>query len=197
MMLSFVRRGVFGLLFAAAPHMMFAQATTGTVRGRVTDAGTGQGIANASVIVDGTRIGASTADNGTFSLSAVPTGTRVITVRRIGYQLARKPVTVNAGDNAVGDIALNVSAVNLSEVVVTGTAAPTEKRKLGTSIASVDSVVIGRALALTVDQALQGKVPGAQITQNSGARAAEVSPCGCEARTRLSPDLIRSTSSTA
>ncbi len=168
MMLSFVRRGVLGLLLAAAPHMMFAQATTGTVRGRVTDAGTGQGIANASVIIDGTRIGASSADNGAFTLSAVPTGTRVITVRRIGYQLARKPVTVNAGDNAVGDIALNVSAVNLSEVVVTGTAAPTEKRKLGTSIASVDSVVIGRALALTVDQALQGKVPGAQITQNSG-----------------------------
>ena len=88
MMLSFVRRGVFGLLFAAAPHMMFAQATTGTVRGRVTDAGTGQGIANASVIVDGTRIGASTADNGTFSLSAVPTGTRAITVRRSGAALA-------------------------------------------------------------------------------------------------------------
>ena len=139
MMLSFVRRGVLGLVFAAAPQVMLAQATTGTVRGRVTDAGTGQAIANASVIVDGTRIGASTADNGAFTLSAVPTGARAITVRRIGYQPARKPVTVNAGDNAVGDIALNVSAVNLSEVVVTGTAAPTEKRKLGTSIASVDS----------------------------------------------------------
>ena len=168
MMLSFVRRGALGLLLAAAPHVMSAQAATGTVRGRVTDAASGQGVANASVIVDGTRIGASTADNGTFTLVAVPTGPRVITVRRIGYQLARKPVTVNAGDNTVGDIPLNVSAVNLSEVVVTGTAAPTEKRKLGTSIASVDSVLIGRAQAVTVDQALQGKVPGAQITQNSG-----------------------------
>ena len=168
MMLSFVRRGALGLLLAAAPHVMSAQVATGTVRGRVTDAASGQGVANASVIVDGTRIGASTADNGTFTLVAVPTGPRAITVRRIGYQLARKPVTVNAGDNTVGDIPLNVSAVNLSEVVVTGTAAPTEKRKLGTSIASVDSVLIGRALAVTVDQALQGKVPGAQITQNSG-----------------------------
>ena len=168
MMLSFVRRGALGLLLAAAPQVVSAQAATGTVRGRVTDAASGQGVANASVVIDGTRIGASTADNGTFTLVAVPTGPRVITVRRIGYQLARKPVTVNAGDNTVGDIALNVSAVNLSEVVVTGTAAPTEKRKLGTSIASVDSVLIGRAQAVTVDQALQGKVPGAQITQNSG-----------------------------
>ncbi|HYW30265.1 MAG TPA: TonB-dependent receptor, partial [Gemmatimonas sp.] len=35
-------------------------------------------------------------------------------------------------------------------------------------IASVDSTVISRALATTLDQALQGKVAGAQISQNSG-----------------------------
>jgi TonB-dependent SusC/RagA subfamily outer membrane receptor len=168
MMLSFTRRAALGLVLAVAPHLVNAQATTGTVRGRVTDAASGQGVANASVIIDGTRIGASTADNGAFTLAAVPTGTRSVTVRRIGYQLVTKSVTVNVGDNAIGDIRLNVSAVNLSEVVVTGTAAPTERRKLGTSIASVDSVLIGRAQAVTVDQALQGKVPGAQISQNSG-----------------------------
>ena len=74
MMLSFVRRGALGLLLAAAPHVMSAQAATGTVRGRVTDAASGQGVANASVIVDGTRIGASTADNGTFTLVAEELG---------------------------------------------------------------------------------------------------------------------------
>ena len=161
-MLSFSRRAALGLLLAAAPHLANAQATTGTVRGRVTDAASGQAVANASVIIEGTRIGASTADNGAFTLVAVPTGTRSVTVRRIGYQLVTKSVAVNVGDNAIGDIRLNVSAVNLSEVVVTGTAAPTERRKLGTSIASVDSVLIGRAQAVTVDQALQGKVPGAR-----------------------------------
>jgi TonB-dependent SusC/RagA subfamily outer membrane receptor len=167
-MLSFVRRGAIAIMLLASPQVMHAQGTTGTVRGRVTDASSNQGIANASVIVDGTRIGASTGDNGAFTLVGVPTGARAITIRRIGYQLATKQVTVAAGDNTIGDIALNVSAVNLSEVVVTGTAAPTEKRKLGTSIASVDSVLIARAQSVTVDQALQGKVPGAQITQNSG-----------------------------
>ena len=45
MMLSFVRRGALGLLLAAAPQVLLSQATTGTIRGRVTDAGTGQGIA--------------------------------------------------------------------------------------------------------------------------------------------------------
>src|SRR5205814_9239098 len=59
-------------------------------------------------------------------------------------------------------------AVILSEVVVTGTGTATEKRAVGTSIATIDSALIGRAEAVTIDQAMQGKVPGAQITQNSG-----------------------------
>jgi len=102
----------------------------------------------------------------------------VITVRRIGYQLARKPVTVNAGDNAVGDIALNVSAVNLSEVVVTGTAAPTEKRKLGTSIASVDLTNRSARLASNVPYAPPGAVGRGSSGRRSDFRGERLSsPC--------------------
>ncbi|MEP6492102.1 MAG: TonB-dependent receptor plug domain-containing protein [bacterium] len=163
-----VRRGILGLLLAITPRLANAQAATGTIRGRVIEAGSARAVAEAQVTVTGTRVGMSTGASGDFTLISVPTGVRTVTVRRIGYQPATKAVTVTAGDNAVGDIALNVSAVNLNEVVVTGTAAPTERRKLGTSIASVDSTLISRAQAVTVDQALQGKVAGAQITQNSG-----------------------------
>jgi TonB-dependent SusC/RagA subfamily outer membrane receptor len=134
----------------------------------VTEATSGRGIGNVQVTVVGTRLGTTTGDDGQFTIAAVPTGARTVAVRRIGYQPVTKAVTVNAGDNAMGDIALSESAVNLSEVVVTGTAAPTERRKLGTSVAAVDSTLISRAQAVTVDQAMQGKIPGAQITQNSG-----------------------------
>src|SRR5439155_8046835 len=98
----------------------------------------------------------------------VPVGPSTLTVRRIGYQPTTQPVTVALGSTTTADIALNVTAVNLSEVVVTGTGIATEKRKVGTNIATVDSAVISRAEAVTVDQAMQGKIPGAQITQNSG-----------------------------
>src|SRR5688572_27294542 len=63
---------------------------------------------------------------------------------------------------------MTASATTLGEVVVTGTAAPTERRAIGTSIASVDSNAISKSNAVTVDQALQGKIAGAQIVQNSG-----------------------------
>ncbi|HEY2853876.1 MAG TPA: TonB-dependent receptor [Gemmatimonadaceae bacterium] len=170
MLPSFIRRSAaasaLGLAFAL--NTASGQATTGTVRGHVTEGSGGRGIPEAQVSIAGTRIGALSNQNGDFTLVGVPTGARELEVRRIGYQPVSRSVTVTAGDNTVGDIALSVSAVNLSEVVVTGTGTATEKRAIGTNIATVDSALISRAEAVTVDQAMQGKIPGAQITQNSG-----------------------------
>ena len=166
---TFVRRGA--ILFAialATPLVLAAQGATGTVSGRITDASIGRGLPEAQVTITGTRIGAVTGPNGEYTLSGVPVGSRTVTARRIGYQPTTRSVEVVSGATATADVALAVSAVNLSEVVVTGTGTATEKRKVGTSIATVDSALIGRAQAVTVDQAMQGKIPGAQITQNSG-----------------------------
>jgi TonB-dependent SusC/RagA subfamily outer membrane receptor len=150
-----------------APGMLAAQAT-GTVSGKVTDAATGQGLGDAQVLIVGTRIGAVTSGSGEFTLSGVPTGPRTVTFRRIGYTPVSRTVTITAGGTVTLTPALRASGVNLSEVVVTGTATPTEKRRVGTSVASVDSSLLVRAQAVTVDQALQGKIAGAQISQNSG-----------------------------
>jgi TonB-dependent SusC/RagA subfamily outer membrane receptor len=163
------RAFAFALALGSLPSLVAAQATTtGTVRGRVTDATSGRALPDAQVGVDGSRLGAITGANGEFTITQVPLGSRTITVRRLGYQPVTRSVNVTADGASTGDIPLNASALNLTEVVVTGSAAPTERRKVGTSIASVDSTSIGRAQATTLDQALQGKVAGAQITQNSG-----------------------------
>jgi TonB-dependent starch-binding outer membrane protein SusC len=163
-----VRRawGVVGLLLA--PLAVHAQAATGTIRGKVTEASSSRGLADAQIQVVGTRVGALSQTSGDYVLSGVPVGARVVQVRRIGFQPVNRTVQVVAGATATVDVALSVSAINLSEVVVTGTASPTEKRRVGTSIATVDSTVVSKAQAVTVDQALQGKIAGAQITQNSG-----------------------------
>ena len=165
-----VRRGALTLALALAslPTLAGAQATTGTVRGRVVDATGGKGLPDAQVSIEGTRLGAISGANGDFTILEVPTGPHNVIVRRIGYAPGSKLVAVTPEGASTGDIAVTASALNLTEVVVTGSAAPTEKRKVGTSIASVDSTLISRAEAVTVDQALQGKVAGAQITQNSG-----------------------------
>ncbi|MGQ0641177.1 MAG: TonB-dependent receptor domain-containing protein [Gemmatimonadaceae bacterium] len=164
MTFSFVRRAVVALALIA-PTL---SAQTGSIRGRVNDASAARGLADVQVLVSGTRIGAITGADGAYTLANVPAGAREVTARRLGYQPLTKTTTVAAGGAVTVDFDLNVSALNLSEVVVTGSGTPTEKRKIGTSVASVDSTIISRAQALTVDQALQGKTAGAQITQNSG-----------------------------
>jgi TonB-dependent SusC/RagA subfamily outer membrane receptor len=169
MTLSFVRRGALVLVLAiVSPFALAAQQATGTVSGRVTDASVGRGLPDVQIVVAGTRVAAVTGATGEYTLNGVPVGARTLTVRRIGYQPTTQAVTVVPGSTATADVALRVSAVNLSEVVVTGTGTATEKRKIGTNIATIDSTLIGRAQAATVDQAMQGKIPGAQISQNSG-----------------------------
>ena len=169
MALCSVRRGALALALAltTVPQLL-SQASNGTIRGRVTDAADGRALPDAQVIVTGTRLGVVSNANGEYTLANVPAGPRSVTVRRLGYEPATRPAVVTAGEVATVDVALQVSALNLAEVVVTGSATPTEKKKIGTSVAAVDSTLISRAQAVTVDQAMQGKIPGAQITQNSG-----------------------------
>ena len=170
MKLTSVRRALLALavILTSLPGLLAAQATSGTVRGRITDAAGGRPIAGAQILVTGTRVGTVSNSTGEFTLTGVPAGPRTVTVRRIGYQPVTQPIDVSTGATATLDVQLRVSAVNLGDVVVTGTGAPTERRKVGTSVGSVDSAMIAKSNALTVDQAMQGKMPGAQITQNSG-----------------------------
>jgi TonB-dependent starch-binding outer membrane protein SusC len=170
MSLVSMRRGLCraALLILVGPALAAAQSQTGSIRGRITDGASTRPLADVQIQVVGTRLGATTGADGAFIVGAVPTGDRVVSIRRIGYQPITRTVAVTAGGTASIEASLTVGAVNLSEVVVTGAAAPTEKRKIGTSIASVDSTIVSRAQAVTIDQALQGKIAGAQISQNSG-----------------------------
>jgi anti-sigma factor RsiW len=100
-----------------------AAAATGMVRGRVTDAN-GTGLSDAMVSVVGTGTGVPTSNTGEFMLGGIEPGTRRLQVRRIGYNVATRDVTVVAGQTAAAEIVLAPSQVTLSEVVTTGTAAP-------------------------------------------------------------------------
>jgi TonB-dependent SusC/RagA subfamily outer membrane receptor len=168
-------RGALVALALAAPALsavpaarLHAQQAAGAVRGTVRDAASGRGLPDVQVLVTGTRLGALTRADGTFLIAGVPAGSRAVVARRVGYQPVTRAVSVAAGGTAEAEFRLTATAVDLSEVVVTGSGAPTERRRVGTSVASVDSTIISRAQAVTVDQALQGKIAGAQVSQNSG-----------------------------
>jgi TonB-dependent starch-binding outer membrane protein SusC len=147
-----------------------------TVTGSVVDAESGAPLAGASVQLRtaGTVApAASTVTDGAgrFSLRArVSAGTYTLQFSQIGRGTSTRQVTLGANRTVSLDpVALSPAALQLEELVVTGTGAPVERRQVGNTVASVSGEEITRAPAATsVDQALQGKIAGAQISETSG-----------------------------
>jgi TonB-linked SusC/RagA family outer membrane protein len=148
-----------------------------TLTGRVADAATRGPIAGAQVTVRGTGAGALTGEQGTYSIQATLTaGEYTIEATFIGREGITQTVTL--GTEAlvrVPDILLRSTALTLEEIVVTGTAAPTSRRAIGNAISTVSGERLAAANAVTIDQALQGKLAGAVITSNTGTPGGGVS----------------------
>ncbi len=75
---------------------------------------------------------------------------------------------VKTGISTTLTIQLNSDSRSLSEVVVTGVGVATSKKKLGISVESVSAAQMPATPSASVDQALIGKIPGAQISSISG-----------------------------
>ena len=126
----FVRiAGILALLALTGPGTVIAQTATGTIEGRVTDAATGQPLQDASVTVQGASLTALTDREGHYSLASVPAGKHTVRVVIIGYATKEKEVSVTAGLKAEVDFALDITVVNLDEIVATGVSAAAERRK--------------------------------------------------------------------
>ena len=134
----------------------------GTITGQVIAQSTLEPLPNVQVSIQDLNVGSLTAGNGRYLLIAVPVGTYEVTVTSIGYGVQTAQVTVGAEETVVADFELEVVALNLDEIVVTGTGAPTQRRRLGASIASVSSEELGAAPITNIADALIGRLPGAR-----------------------------------
>lgn len=146
----------------------------GTVRGTVTDSANGRGVPGVQVTVVGTAHGAVTGDAGTYVINGVPAGTARLTARRIGYGAADRTVTVVANQSVTADFALPPLATMLSAVVSVGYGS-SSRAQVSNSIASVDSTAFANTPVASIDNAVQGKIPGVQVMQNSGEPGSGVS----------------------
>ena len=127
-----------------------------TVKGKVTDASTGEALIGVSVSVKGTTTGAQTDVNGAFTLSAPPTATLVFTY--IGYTTLSLPIN----NQTQLTVKLQPEARELQQVVVIGYGTQ-RKRDVTGAVASVKGEELTKQPVQTPTQALQGKVAGVQV----------------------------------
>ncbi|CAN5870513.1 SusC/RagA family TonB-linked outer membrane protein [soil metagenome] len=154
-----------GIFWASTLH---AQAT-GTITGTVLDRGSRRPLSGAQITVAGTgaTIGAASNAQGVFRILNVTPGTRIVRSRLLGYGALSKSVVVDPGGTATVEFELSQSALELTEVVTTGTGgSQVEARKLGNTVASVQAPT--NAPISNFSDILQGREPGVVILPSSG-----------------------------
>ncbi|MBJ6145215.1 TonB-dependent receptor [Siccationidurans sp. BT559] len=156
------------VLIVASCHTAFAQSRT--VTGRVTDQKTGEGLPGATVLLKGTTTGVSTSVDGRFTLNVPETGGTLV-ISSLG--MATQEVAIGSRTNI--DLVLTADNKELSEVIVTGYGQQLERREVTGAIASVSSAQYKDQPVIGVDQALQGRAAGVQVTQNSGTPGSGIS----------------------
>lgn len=107
------------LLLSFLPYWAIAQNLTQTIRGKVTDADTGQPLVGATVQLIENQTGAVTDSAGNYRLENIPVGRYQIQASYIGYQaLTIAEILLESGREVIQNIELSEQATQVDEVVV-------------------------------------------------------------------------------
>lgn len=146
---------------------VFAQNTQ--ISGKVTDAADNSAMPGVTINIKGSASGAAVTDlNGNFNLTAPNDATLIF--KFIGFMNREVAVSGRTRIN----VSLQSETKNLQEVVVIGYG--TQKRGDVTgAVSSVSAAQIEKTPVTTIEQVLQGRTPGVQVTNNDGAPGGTVS----------------------
>lgn len=144
------------------------------ISGRVTSP-TGQGLPGITVQLRGTSTGATTDVEGryNFTTNAKP-GSYMLDFSGIGFKSAPQSITIGSSP-VTADAVMQEDVLNMDEVVVIGSTLRQSRKQLGNTVNSVSAKQLSNTGSGNLGAALQGKVPGAQITQTSGDPAGGIS----------------------
>lgn len=172
---TFVRTVVARLAVAALSLLLIAvpvdaQTSTGTVRGQVTDAVTQRPLSGTQISIPGTGRGALANSGGQFLILNVPAGTHTLRVDLVGYSTEEVQVTVTGGEVSLVNVGMTQSALQLDEIVVTGTPGQTQRRAIGNSVSTFQAAEVTEAVPVNnVQDLLQGRTPGLTLLSDGGA----------------------------
>ena len=144
-----------------------AFAQSGTLSGTVTDASTGESLPAVNVVLTEIMKGASTNADGEYQITGIEPGTYTVEVTYIGYSTISQEVSISAGTNTL-DFEMATDIGLLDEIVVSGVADGTPRKKLTVSVAKVDAAQLSKVPATSVASSLSAKVSGVQIRTTSG-----------------------------
>ncbi|MFQ5753163.1 MAG: SusC/RagA family TonB-linked outer membrane protein, partial [bacterium] len=136
------------------------------ITGMVTEMVNGEGLPGANIAVKGTTLGTASDANGNFSIRLRNFTEATLVVSFIGYKTAEVNVTSSTSNL---NISLEEDVLKTSEVIVTGLATSVKRRNLANSVGTVSAKELVPAPAQTLERAMNGKMAGITVSQNTGA----------------------------
>ncbi|SHF17512.1 TonB-linked outer membrane protein, SusC/RagA family [Fodinibius roseus] len=138
--------------------------------GTVTDSETGEVLPGANVSVDGTTMGASSDEEGRYTITGLEPGDYTVRATFIGYQASTREITIAEGQETLAiDFALQPAAMAMDEMVVVGYGTQTRGSITG-SVSSIQADDINVSGQSSIEQSLQGRVSGVQVVQTGGGK---------------------------
>lgn len=149
------------LLFSLLCFAMSLSAQNITVKGKVLDVSSGEGIPYATLVVKGTSEWTTSKDDGSFLIEAPANGT--LSVSLIGY--TSKDVAIDSRQKIIVELVSDMDV--LSESVVIGYGVQQKKLITGSTV-QVKGDDLTKLSNTSPFSALQSQSPGVTITQSSG-----------------------------
>ncbi len=140
-----------------------AMAQTSTVTGVVISAEDNEPVIGASVLVQGTLLGAVTDNDGKFEIANVPNAAKTLKISYVGME--SREVAIQRG--TVIRISLKPDAEVMDEVMVVAYGVAKKSSFTG-SVSTVSSKSIEKMQVSNVSKALEGSTPGVQVAMESG-----------------------------
>lgn len=157
------------ILFLLLTSSAGAQTKQFILSGRVTEGSSDVGIPGVVVKVQNTNFAVATNGEGRFNLPAnLNAGTYQVVFSSIGFKTQIKTVQLGTNIQVSVNGELTADNIGLDEVIITGTSQGTTRKQMGSYVTSVKGDDLLKAPSGNVLSSLQGKAPGAQISQNSG-----------------------------
>ncbi|OIN55940.1 SusC/RagA family TonB-linked outer membrane protein [Arsenicibacter rosenii] len=149
-------------------NLVHAQSNKLLISGKITAAEDGGELVGATITEKGTSNGTTSDAGGLFKLNISPGSTLVVSF--IGYAPQEIPVNGRTTVN----VSLKTDQQQLQDVVVVGYGTQRKKDLTGSLVNLTNKDLVPVPSATSVDQMMQGKVAGVQITQTSGAPGGNV-----------------------
>jgi iron complex outermembrane receptor protein len=137
-----------------------------SLSGKLTDKGSGDPIIGGSIYITELKKGAASDVDGSYKITNLSQGTYTVEVRTLSYQSIISKVTING--NTTKNFTMEISAMQMNEVIVTGPSASTQIKESPVPIAIMSKLQWLQGSSTNLVDAV-GKLPGmSQISTGVG-----------------------------